>query len=104
MPGADVVVTHAGLGTVGAALHHGIPLVCTPIGRDQTLNANRVAAVGAGIALESSPESDQVADCVRAVLADPSYRRAAGAMAKESAVEGGAGAAAADLEALIASS
>ena len=104
MPGASVVVTHAGLGTVAAALHYGIPLVCTPIGRDQILNADRVAAVGAGVALGPSPESDQVADGVRAVLADPGYRRAAGAMARESAAEGGAAAAAADLEALIASS
>jgi MGT family glycosyltransferase len=102
MPGADVVVTHAGLGTVAAALHYGVPLVCTPIGRDQFLNAGRVAAVGAGITLGPTADRDQVAECVRAVLADSGYRRAAGAMARESAAEGGAAAAAADLEALAA--
>ncbi|MGH2557106.1 MAG: glycosyltransferase, partial [Actinomycetota bacterium] len=48
LPQADAVVTHAGLGTVHAALAHGVPLVCLPIGRDQPDNAARVAWHGAG--------------------------------------------------------
>ena len=47
----DVMVTHAGLGSVAAALSLGVPLVCTPISRDQPLNAERVAELGAGVAL-----------------------------------------------------
>lgn len=48
LPAASLVVTHAGHGTVMAALTHGVPLVCVPMGRDQHDNAARVVAVGAG--------------------------------------------------------
>jgi hypothetical protein len=34
--------------TTMAALGHGVPLLCTPIGRDQFFNAERVQALGAG--------------------------------------------------------
>ncbi len=51
MSRTDLMVTHAGLGTVAAALSVGVPLVCTPIDRDQPLNAQRVADLGAGVAL-----------------------------------------------------
>ena len=60
MPHADVVVTHAGLGTICAALSFGVPLVCIPLGRDQPHNAERVETVGAGIALP--PDADLGAD------------------------------------------
>src|SRR5260221_5427281 len=43
LPHAAVVVTHAGTGTLMAALSHGVPLVCIPLGRDQPLNAERAA-------------------------------------------------------------
>ena len=39
---------HAGLGTTMAALGHGVPLLCTPIGRDQFFNAEQVQTLGAG--------------------------------------------------------
>src|SRR5437899_8385745 len=58
LPHTSVVLTHAGLGTVSAALAHGVPLVCVPLGREQPLNARRVEACMAGrmIAEESSAE------------------------------------------------
>jgi len=34
-PLADLVITHAGHGTLMRALSHGLPLVCLPMGRDQ---------------------------------------------------------------------
>ena len=58
LPQAAAVVTHAGLGTVHAALAHGLPLVCLPIGRDQPDNAARVEWHGAGLRL--SPKSPPV--------------------------------------------
>jgi MGT family glycosyltransferase len=48
LPHADLVVTHAGLGTVHAALASGVPLLCIPDGRDQNDNAARVVAAGVG--------------------------------------------------------
>ena len=78
LPHVDAVVTHAGLGTVAASLSHGVPMVCTPISRDQPLNAERVVTVGAGEtvpAAEATPENVRAA--VAKVLTDARYRDAA---------------------------
>ena len=97
----DLMITHAGLGSVAAALSHAVPLVCLPQGRDQHLNAGRVASLGAGIDLGNGPHSSAaIALAVQHLLADPSYRRAAARIADQSARAGGAGAAVDDLEAL----
>ena len=98
---ADAMVTHAGLGTVAAALEVGVPLVCTPISRDQPLNAERVADLGAGVRLDSDPGEQELADALELVLAQPGYRNAARSLAAASRAAGGAPAAAADLEALL---
>jgi UDP:flavonoid glycosyltransferase YjiC (YdhE family) len=95
------MVTHAGLGTVASALTFGVPLVCTPLSRDQPLNAQRVAQLGAGIALTERPTVAAIASGIEQVLSDASYREAARALAKASSDEGGAPAAAAELEALL---
>lgn len=101
LPHTDVVVTHAGLGTVAAALQQGVPLVCTPLGRDQHLNADRVAALGAGIVLAAASSSEQIADAVEQVRTDPSFRAAARTVAAGSRAAGGADATVADLESLL---
>jgi MGT family glycosyltransferase len=49
LPEADLVVTHAGHGTVTAALCHGVPVLCLPMGRDQRDVAARAAWHGAGV-------------------------------------------------------
>jgi len=100
LPHTDVVVTHGGLGTVAGALSQGVPLVCTPISRDQPLNAERVTELGAGLTVGIEPTADQVAEAVDVVLADPSYRRAALVIAQASLDAGGAAAAAAHLVSL----
>jgi hypothetical protein len=41
---ASLVITHAGLGNTMAALGRGVPLLCTPMGRDQFFNAGQVQA------------------------------------------------------------
>ena len=71
---AAVMVTHAGHGSVMRGLAAGVPLLCIPMGRDQHDNAARVTYRGAGIALSSSPSSDEIADGVRSLLKDASYR------------------------------
>lgn len=48
LPEADLLVTHAGHGTVAAGLSHGVPMLCIPFGRDQDLNADRVETLGLG--------------------------------------------------------
>lgn len=102
LPQTNAVVTHGGLGTVAAALSHGVPLVIAPIARDQPLNAQRVAAVGAGVDVGVEPTVDDVTSGLTGVLENGSYRQAAQAVAQASAAGGGPNAAAQDLEALIA--
>lgn len=77
LPQADLVVTHAGHGTVMAAAAAGVPLVCLPMGRDQPAVAERVARRGFGIALEPDASADAMRAAIRRVLGDPGYRRAA---------------------------
>ena len=84
LDGVDAVLTVGGSGTVLGALSRGLPMVLLPQGADQPINAARVAAVGAGIALPVGPASpDAVAEAVAQVLDKPDYRLAAERMAEE---------------------
>ena len=51
MPRCDVVVCHAGHGTVARALASGVPLVACPAAGDMAENASRVAWAGVGVPL-----------------------------------------------------
>ena len=82
MPHAAAMVCHGGSGTVTAGLAAGIPMVVVPLFADQPHNARRVADVGAGIALEPR-ELVRLADAVRRLLADRSYRDGAARIAEE---------------------
>jgi UDP:flavonoid glycosyltransferase YjiC (YdhE family) len=74
----DVVVSHAGSGTVVATLDHGLPQLCLPQGADQFLNADAVVGAGAGISLmPGAVTADAIRDAVSSLIADDSYRAAA---------------------------
>jgi MGT family glycosyltransferase len=81
LPHAAAVVTHAGHSTIMAALAHGVPLVCMPMGRDQHANAERVATLGLGRAIASDTPSAGIGDVLHEVLTKESYRDAARRMA-----------------------
>jgi MGT family glycosyltransferase len=98
MPHATAMVTHAGLGSISAALSHGIPLVCIPLGRDQHHNAERVAAVGAGVALPTDAPASEIRSALERVLAERSFAESAQPFAAE--YDPSAGAAIDALEAL----
>jgi len=100
MARCDLMVTHGGLGSVAAALAHGVPLVCVPLARDQHLNTERVNAVGAG--LDGGAGTDDLDAAVRAVIDNPAFRNAANQMRDESIEAGGSEAAVRDLETLLA--
>lgn len=99
----DVMITHAGLGTVAMALSRGVPLVCTPLGRDQHLNARRVVECGAGVVVDDGADAEAIAEAVRTVLRDTTYRDAARRVARQSREAGGVLAAVRDLEQLFGS-
>ncbi len=71
-----------GSGTVRGALAAGLPLVVMPVGADQPYNAQRVAAVGAGIAL-SKPDVAAVRAAIERALADTELRAGARRMAAD---------------------
>ncbi|MGY1776222.1 nucleotide disphospho-sugar-binding domain-containing protein [Geodermatophilus sp. SYSU D00804] len=74
---ADVVVTHAGHGTLLKALAAGVPALCLPMGRDQRDNVVRARRHGAVLGLRPGASPDRIAAAVRRLLADPRYRRGA---------------------------
>jgi UDP:flavonoid glycosyltransferase YjiC (YdhE family) len=71
MPHADLLVTHAGLGSIGAALTFGVPMVCIPEDRDQPVNAAAVARLGAGQQLFSDASPTAIREAVARGLAGP---------------------------------
>ena len=87
LPHASLVVTHAGHGTVLAALRAGVPLVCVPMGRDQYDVTARVRWHGAGIGLAADAAVPELAAGIRAVLAEPAHAAAARRMAAAIAAE-----------------
>jgi UDP:flavonoid glycosyltransferase YjiC (YdhE family) len=64
------VITHAGAGTTMAALGHGVPLLCLPLGRDQLFNAERIWDLGAGRMLTPDADSDAIAKVATDILSD----------------------------------
>jgi UDP:flavonoid glycosyltransferase YjiC (YdhE family) len=100
LPSASLVITHAGCGTTMAALAHGVPLLCTPMGRDQFFNAEQVHAIGAGRMLMPDTSSDAIAQATSDMLGDDRFKAGAKQMAVAIGGYGGAAAAAAALESL----
>jgi MGT family glycosyltransferase len=100
LPSASLVITHAGAGTTMAALGHGVPLLCTPMGRDQFFNAERVQTLGAGRMLMPDSSSDKIAQAATDILGDDRFAAGAKQLAAAIAGYGGAVQAAAALEAL----
>jgi glycosyltransferase len=87
MPHTAVVVGHGGFGTTMMALAAGVPQVIVPLfAFDQTTNAERVAAIGAGIHLPGGPGAvAAIPSSLTRVLTDPTYRDAAQAVAADMA-------------------
>lgn len=97
---ADVLVTHAGHGTVVKALVAGVPIACLPTGRDQPDNAARLKARGAGIKLSRKAAPRRIRAAVQRLIDDPSYAAAARRLGDQLRAEADSGAALAELEAL----
>jgi len=75
LPGAALVVTHAGTGTLLSAFAAGVPVVCLPLGRDQPANARRVVELGLGRSLSPSSSSAELRATIHEVLADQAIHR-----------------------------
>jgi UDP:flavonoid glycosyltransferase YjiC (YdhE family) len=86
-PRCDAIVTHAGLGTVLRALAHGVPLLMLPLGRDQHINAARLAELGAGIHLERDAPPASIRQALDHLTTAPGFRKAAAAAAARIAAD-----------------
>ena len=109
---AAAVVCHGGSGTTLGTLAAGVPVVMVPMFADQSVNARRVADLGAGIVVEPGGSDGPVATmgrlgpgdvlrlraAIESVLADPAYRRAAVVVADELHAQPGVDALIASLE------
>lgn len=77
LPYMGAVITHAGMSSITASLAAGVPLVCIPQGREQPINAARVAASGAGHVIAPEATAAEIADAIGAALNDEPARAAA---------------------------
>jgi UDP:flavonoid glycosyltransferase YjiC (YdhE family) len=85
---AAAAVVHGGSGSTLGAVAAGVPLVVVPLFADQPENARRIAEVGAGLAVEPDREdpnatTSPLREAIETVLAEPSYRERARALAAE---------------------
>jgi MGT family glycosyltransferase len=84
LPRTAAVICHGGSGTVVACLGAGVPMVVLPMFSDQPMNAERVAATGAGIALHfESASPELVRAALSRVLNEPAFRGRAQQFARE---------------------
>ncbi|WP_127793941.1 nucleotide disphospho-sugar-binding domain-containing protein [Agromyces sp. LHK192] len=100
IPKADVVVTHAGHGTLIKALAAGVPVVCMPFGRDQPDNARRARRHGVAVVLSPRSDASDIATAVFEALTEPEYRDAAVALGERIRAEIASGVLVAELESL----
>ncbi|MEJ1932976.1 nucleotide disphospho-sugar-binding domain-containing protein, partial [Nostoc sp. NIES-2111] len=80
----NLVVSHAGAGTMLGALASGVPMLLLPQGADQLFNASRCCAAGAALMLrpdEASPNA--IAAAAQRLMAEPSFASRAAAIAGE---------------------
>jgi len=77
LPHAALVVTHGGHGTVIRALAHGVPLLCMPMGRDQSDNAARAVAIGAAITRSHRAGVREIRRAVARSITDTTLRASA---------------------------
>ncbi len=76
LPSVDMVVTHAGLGTLMYSAGAGKPILCLPNGRDQNDNAARVEAMGLGRALSPDAAPADIGAAIMDMLGDEALRQA----------------------------
>ncbi|MDR3472403.1 MAG: glycosyltransferase [Devosia sp.] len=70
LPDVDLVVTHAGLGTLMYSAGAGVPCLCLPNGRDQDDNAERVTELGLGRVLPPDAAPTAIGEAVMHMLTD----------------------------------
>jgi UDP:flavonoid glycosyltransferase YjiC (YdhE family) len=86
---ADLFITHAGHGSVMAALTAGVPMLCLPPGADQPANAASVAKLSVGEVLPVTAPAEEIRAAAARLLADQALKARAAAFAAVIATEPG---------------
>jgi UDP:flavonoid glycosyltransferase YjiC (YdhE family) len=76
LPSVDLVVTHAGLGTLMFSAGAGKPILCMPNGRDQNDNAARAQALGLARTLSPDAAPAAIGSAIMEALGDGALRTA----------------------------
>ena len=76
LPSVDLVVTHAGFGTLMYSAGAGKPTLCIPNGRDQNDNAARMEALGLGRTLSPDAAPAAIGSAILDMLGDEALRAA----------------------------
>lgn len=87
LPRAAAMVTHGGHGSVLRGLMAGVPLLVLPAVRDQTDNAARVTARGAGLSLSRDATPEALAEAIGQLLDEPGLRDSAKALGRAIAAD-----------------
>jgi UDP:flavonoid glycosyltransferase YjiC (YdhE family) len=70
----SLIISHAGHGTVMAALSSGVPQLCLPMVNDEPLVAERLAALGVSETVSPLANVEEIRNAVLQLLGEPSYR------------------------------
>lgn len=70
LPHADLLITHAGHGTVMSGITYGVPMLCMPMGRDQPDIAARVVDLGLGHTVDQGASRQAIEQAVAGMLKD----------------------------------
>lgn len=98
---ADLLITHAGHGTVMAGVTYGTPMLCFPMGRDQPIIADRVAQLGIGEQLAPEATVSEIGRSIAAILTDAAVKERAREFARPLADHPGVDDAATLVESLL---
>lgn len=71
----NLLITHAGHGSVAASVTAGVPMLCIPPGGDQPFNATRVARLKLGETLDPGSSGDLIGETVMRLLTDMELRQ-----------------------------
>lgn len=100
LPRTDLLITHAGHGTVMAGARHGVPMLCLPMGRDQPFVAAQAQRLGLCHVGEPGAAVATLRTAIADALADHDMRKRARDFAASVAGTPDIDAAAAEVEAL----
>ena len=82
LPHSELLITHAGHGTVMAGSTFGVPMLCIPMGRDQPAVAERARSLGIAHVCEPNASTEEIVAAVAGAFDDSSMTEASRAFSR----------------------